>query len=460
MRGVRDYKRFIHATGLTMNVIRPFVLVVCFLFLLHSATFTQVIDGRFSTSIYAWERFDTVGQSMQIARAYENVQFNAASDNLSFHTYFHAASDVSQSVGDEALIRIDNVFFRWKDIAKVVDVNVGRVPVFAGVGAGTVDGALVKLRGCQDRITLTGYGGANVLPDLHSPISSFSDVKDNFFVGGQVVGRFVDGSRISLSYSNKLTRPLPYTAIRPDSVFNPMEVFVVPETRREQFIGADASYSYRRCLSAYGRYDYDVSNKRSLRGELFARVYVLSSQLALTGDFNYREPRIWYNSFFSFFPISPSREYEGGVEYAITPWISTVGRFAYVQYTTDKSRRLTIGLNTRYGNVRLSSSDGYAGELNSVYVEGMYPLLDRKLTPTVGLSCAQYRLLESTGQLENLYSASIGAVVRPIPSFSVDAQLQVLRNAIVSSDVRGFGRVSYWFSHSFSAPQLPKEVGE
>ena len=141
------------------------------------------------------------------------------------------------------------------------------------------------------------------------------------------------------------------------------------------------------------------------------------------------------------------REYEGGIEYTPASVLRTYARFAYVQYTDDLSRRLSAGAYFEYASASWSGTNGYAGQLSSFEFQGMYPLLDRRLIPTLGFSFAAYRLDESIHQREDIFAGTLGAVVRPVPEISGDVQVQWLRNKVAENDVRLYVKLNYWFSH-------------
>ena len=424
-----------------------FLFFVLLTFMLVNFTRAQLINGKFSTSFYSWERFTSDKTSDIVTRFYQNLQLDASHGEFSFYTNIAGAISSSPSTSDDGAVRVYNVYLRWKNFADIADLNMGRIPVFAGAGNGVVDGVLFKAKMWNNKMILTGYGGANVQSNLHW--KGFKDLDRNFLAGGQIIGYFLEGSRFGLSYCNRNRLMEGYSAIRPDSIFSPLTVLVQPAVRKEQLISADASYSYGTRLSAYGRFDYELNTSHVLRGEINSRVNA-TDKLAFTGTYIYREPRIPYNSFFSIFESESVNEYEGGVEYALCSPLSTFGRIAFVQYGEELSRRLTIGVNSTYGSIRYAGSNGYSGQLASFSAEGMYPLFDRKLIPTISASFATYRLDEKSGKKEELFAGSLGVIVRLVSSFSLDTQVQWVRNKIAQDDLRVFGKVSYWFSHNFS----------
>jgi len=433
-----------------IKLIFPALLIL----FIANTSFAQQINGRFSTSFYSWERFTGVNTSNMITRLYQNLQFDASHEQFSFHTSLTGAIGGASSFSDDGLVRVYNAYLRWKNIGNVLDVNLGRVPVFAGVGIGTVDGLLFKSKLYGEKVVLTGYGGANVSSNLQ--MNGYKNINKNFFTGGQLIAYLFDGSRIGLSYTNRNRLMKGYTAIRPDSIYDPISVIIQPEVRKEQLVGMDASYYYGSQFSAYGRFDYDINSSHVLRGEVNSRVAV-TQKLAFTGTYLYREPRIPYHSFFSIFESESINEIEGGVEYSLCSPVSTFGRVAFVQYGEELSRRLSIGLNSKYCSFRYSGSNGYTGQLVSYNAEAMYPLFDRKFIPTAGASFTIYRLDEKIGNREELFGGSLGVIVRIMSSFSIDTQVQWLKNKIAKDDVRVFGKVSYWFNHNFSKSQITGE---
>jgi hypothetical protein len=405
----------------------------------------QVVNGRFSSAVYTWERFDTVAVSKVLIRGLQTLQLDVIQGDLSLQTYLGGATNFNDPFANESVFRVYNAFLRWKNIGNAVDLNVGRVPVFAGVGNGIVDGGLVRARLLNNDLTLVAYGGVNVRTNVNE--TNLIDLNDHLFVGGQIAGNLTRDFRLGVSYLKRNAKRDAYTALRSDSLTT-FSVLVTPDVRAEQIFGIDARYAGMEKITAYGRYDYDMYSKRSLRTQLSGRV-TATEDVSLTLDYIYREPRIFYNSIFTVFPINPVSEYEGGVEYTILTSLRANAKLAYVQYKDDNAKRYTVGVHADYGGLTYSGTSGYVGELNSIDAQAMYPMFDRTLIPTLGISYASYRHV-SDGEQQNIFAASLGGVVRPIPAYSIDLQLQWLQNPILSSDVRLFGKINYWFHESFN----------
>jgi hypothetical protein len=407
-----------------------------------STAFSQRINGRFVTSMYAWQRDDTIGVQNTYVMGFQAVQFDIYQKDVSLHTYFQGFNDFGSLTSSGPEVRLYNLYLKASNIANVLDISLGRQPVYAGVGFGTIDGALSRLQFVNGKVVLVGYAGA--VPPPYQKAAVIEHVNKNFMAGGQIIASPVDGGRIAVSYMNSRAEQSSYFAIRRDSLNNALGTFVTPEAYSNQFVGVDASYRASIPVSVYGRYEYDVNYEHMSHAQLFSRVSV-TDQVALTGEYIYRSPRIPFHSYFSIFPRNSVQEIEGGVEYNVNPVWRVFGRLAQVSYTFDGNRRYTAGVSNEYGTVSYSGSVGFDGKLNSFSAQFFYPLLERAFVPTLGVEYAEYRLSWDSPD-EHVFAGVVGATVRPMPAFSFDLQFQALNNRIVQHDVRFFARANYWFS--------------
>lgn len=414
-----------------------FLYVIAFAF--STSVFSQSINGRFSTSFYAWEKFDTVNVSQTILRAYQTAQLDVAQNDISLHSYFIGAGSSAKNFGDDGSVRINNLFLKYKNIANVADIKLGRIPYFAGVGNGIVDGAMMKAN-VSEYYSFALYCGANVPSSLSS--KTFSDLDKNFVIGGQIVSTLIEDMRVSVSYVNKNVQRKNYTSQQTDSLYNLVNILAEPSFRYQQAASFDMSHASG-AYSEYLRYDYDMNMKRTLRFQYGMR-YDATEQLSVTAEFNFRKPRIPYNSFFAMFPVNTVREYEGGVEYKLTPNRRLYGKFAFVKFTDENSNRISVGYVCNYVNASFSSNGGYAGTKNSFSLQGTYSMLERTFIPSLGISYAAYTL-EENGTQKKMFAGIFGAVIRPFPSLSFDAQVQILNNPVVNSDIRFLFKINYWF---------------
>jgi hypothetical protein len=405
----------------------------------------QMFSGRLVTSFYSWEQFDTVGSSSTYMRGFQIAQLSYKSGNFSVHTYLQGAMNLSNSFGDLGRVRAYNLYARWANIGDVLDIDLGRLAIYAGVGNGTIDGALLRAKLLQNKLRVIGYWGATVDPRFTGVQRNWHD---NRAFGVQIITTAVPGLRLGVSYMNRREEREAYATLRArDTTFEAFPYYISNDSRAYELASGDAYYNYKRVFSVYGRYDYDIHFSKTGRAQGGARVNVTDA-LTLTGDYIYRSPRISYNSIFSAFVGNSVSELEGGVEYGFTPLIRAFARYARVSYSDAESNRWTVGVNNGYGSISYSGSDGYAGELQSVNLTGSYPVMENKLVPTLGFNFASYRLTPEDDR-NNALSFLLGLIVRPTRSLWFDGQAQWLSNKIYSNDLRLQLKLTYWFAQRF-----------
>jgi hypothetical protein len=410
-------------------------------FLASSPAPAQLINGRVISSVYTWEKFDTVGSSRKITRGYLSGILDIGQGNFSLHTHFQAASELKKQLDESPDYRLYYLYVQQKSIAGFADLTLGRLPYFAGVGLGTVDGGQATFRFADNAYKLTMYGGANVPVDM--TVKGFGSARNNFVVGGQAVVAPISDLRASVSYMNRRRERESYWTVRPDPTIDPLPMLIVPPPEEEEYAGADLSYKFNEARF-YGRYDYDLNLKKTQRGQAGIR-YSFSPRLFATADFLFRNPRIPYNSIFSVFDYKSITEYEAGVDYYLTPVFRTFVRGAYVQYSGDNSFRYTAGIGSENLELRYRGNTGYAGELNTVSLTGAYPLFNNHVVPNAAFTYTRYRL-DANSSMESALSAALGTTLRFLQVASLDLQGQWVNNLVYKSDFRFFGKLNIWFS--------------
>ncbi|HWP83180.1 MAG TPA: hypothetical protein VNN76_11060 [Bacteroidota bacterium] len=413
------------------------------LVLLPSTVIAQVIQARFVTSGYAWERQDTIGRASQNFYAHQSLQFSLAKDQFSFHAYGQGFQNFGSRDYTDPSYRLYSVSFKASSLFEMVDLAIGRQTIFAGVGVGTIDGGMAGLRLWDSRIRFVGYYG--ILPPPQYKFEVTKDRENNRMMGGQLILSPIDEVRFSGSYMQRKIQPQSYTAIRRDSLFQPFPIEIRPNATAEEYLSGDLEFDDGELISATLRYDYDLLWEKTSRIQAFVRGNVYD-RISVTGEYFYREPRLSYNSIFSVFTYNTINEYEAGVEYAFVKTSTLVrqvfGKFGYVSYGDENSNRITVGVSGSYGSLSFSHNIGYAGKLSGAFLSAGYPMFEGLVTPTVLFSFAQYKLSDQAPSTSAL-SGAIGAVCRPWSTLAVDAQVQWIRNTIYASDTRLFIRASY-----------------
>ncbi len=416
-------------------------LLLCFIIIVVPALLiAQSINGRLTTSVYSWQRKDSAGTSYAHVRGFQGAQFDFRYSDFSFHTYFQASTDFSNKLSEDPLVRFYNLYVRWRNIGGVGELDFGRLPVFAGVGNGVIDGALAKAALWDSKIAVSAYYGG-LLP-VNQELKLNNDFSKNKMMGGQIILTPMPALHFGLSYLNRQTKPEIYVTSR-STIQNtiPYTVDLTPDA--EQYLSGDISYRYEALFSVYGRYDYNLNLDRNGRIEFAGRVNVTGC-LGVTANYIHRVPHLTANSIFSVFDYSNSDEIEGGVAYSFTPTAQAYARFGHVKFTDANTQRISIGGRWSYFEGGYFKNLGYAGTLDGIHVTAAIPLMDSKMTGSCGIEYASYKLSDEAGTDKSL-SGLLGVSFRPFSSLSFDLQGQYINNKIYQSDGRIFFRLNYWF---------------
>ena len=151
--------------------------ILVFIGVLAECSTAQVLQGRLVTSAYGWQRQDTVGSSSNHLYGYQTVQLSLTKGDYSVSTYLQGWNDFAGPLKNEGKLRLYNLYFKWRNIADLGELTLGRQAVFAGVGVGTIDGINI-----YNETTTVGYGLGKSKPDLfHSgwQIKSPGNMKKN-----------------------------------------------------------------------------------------------------------------------------------------------------------------------------------------------------------------------------------------------------------------------------------------
>lgn len=423
-------------------------LAVALLILSAHAAEAQFLQARFVTSAYAWQQHDTLGSSSNHLYGFQTAQFSITQNDFTLSTYLQGWNDFAGPLKNDPKIRWYNLYLKWRNIADVGELTVGRQPVFAGVGIGTIDGAKASINLFEKKVRALGYYGALPPPGLKGEL--VSDPGKNSMFGAQVTAWPLDLGQVSLSYMNRQIQPESYTALRRDSLFNPTLVEIRPSASIEELVSLDLSGEYK-FFYGYLRYDHDVKFETMSRFQFFSRVKPME-RVGITAEYLQREPRISYNSIFSVFTYNSLKEYEVGLEYEphFLADIQVFSKYGEVSFGDETSTHMTFGFNSKYVSASATSMFGYNGKINAASVNAGYPLLDKTLTPTASFTYGYYKLNRYQAKRDVALSGSLGIVYRPMPLLSVDTQLQWIQNKIYSNDVRFFLRASFFLNEKLN----------
>jgi hypothetical protein len=415
------------------------------LVLLTVSASAQMTTGRLTTSFYGFEGRDTALAKVLYLRAYENVYVNAATENYSFNMNAMVSNDFGATIETDPELRVNSFLFKVKNIGGVADLSAGRQFVFAGAGSGLIDGVSGTARFFDRTLAVTGYGGSNV---IQSRNIRKNYIGSNGLFGGQITYAPIEEGVVGLSYMNKRWERKPYTAQRMDSLFNPYYIVVNSRPNEEELASLDVEYAHEQAYSIQAKTDFDFRTEELSKIQTFARVGVMK-ELNVTAEYIYRQPRVAYNSIFSVFNVNSTKEIEGGVEYRPLMKTFFFARFANVAYVDESSQRLVVGGTYDVFSATYTQNFGYAGELNGISFQALYPMLERTLTPMCAVGYASYKQSKDEPS-SNVLNGTVGVVYRPVQTLSTDLQVQWISNPQYNSDMRIFLKINYWFSEKLN----------
>ncbi len=405
----------------------------------------QSLTGRFVTTFYSYQQYDSTNVSRMSLRGFEAMQLNFGSGNYQLHTYLLATNDFVTSQPNDPLLRAGNLYLEADNIADAFNVKFGRQPVFQRVGISSFDGLSADAKLLGDKVSLVAFGGA--LPPLDERFRVNSNLKDNMVYGAQADYSPFEGLRMGSAYVDKTFKPESYIALRRDSINAPSDVrqiFIDPSSVASQFVSGDVLY-YTQNVSGYLRLDYDLNFDEWNRTEATIRYSPVTSLSADLGYFH-RDSRLPFNSIFSVFDHSGTDEYDLGLNYILAKDFTAFGSINKIYYAGDNSTQFTIGMNIYLINLNFSHDDGFAGNLNGLSAQIIYPFIDRQLLLIASGAVTAYKILQADSlPTSRLYSGSVGLTYRPLNLLSITLQCQYYQDPVYKNDLRGYLQFSYYF---------------
>lgn len=384
-------------------------------------------------------------------RGFEAMQLNFGSGDYQLHTYLLATNDFLTKAPNDPLLRAGNLYLEARDLGGIVNLKLGRQPVFQRVGISSFDGISANAGFLENKISLVAFGGA--LPPVDETFKLNPSLKDNMVYGAQASYSPFENFKIGGAYVDKTFKPESYYALRRDSIDAPTDVHLVlidPSSVASQFVSGDLFY-YTQNISGYLRLDYDLNYEEWNRTEVSLRYSPITVVSADLGYFH-RNARLPFNSIFSVFDHSGTDEYDLGLSFLFTKDIVAYGSFNKIYYTGDQSNQYTVGMNCYQFSLNFSHNDGFAGSLNGVSAQFIYPLLERKLLLIASGAVTGYKILQADSlPTSHLYSGSLGVTYRPLNLLSLTLQGQYYQDPIYKNDFRGYLQLNYYFFSNLSA---------
>jgi opacity protein-like surface antigen len=418
-------------------------ILLILLFFLSGSLFSQNLNGRFSSAVYMFERFDSSNVSQNHIRAYQMLNLNFNYKNFSLRSNLNLETDFAQKLVDDPRLRFYSLYLEARDVLDIANIKIGRQPIINSVVGGLMDGASISLS--KYDFKLSGFYGGNV--PAYQKLELIENFSDNFIAGARLSTSILENFNFAVGYLNKNFKPIDYKALRLDPNLNPIQVLISNKSNQFQYLSGEASYFSENFLFINSRYEYDLNFKQTSKVEFDARIEKVKD-LGVNLYYNYREPRIRYNSIFSVFDYGNTQEIEAGLDYKIDNNYTLLAQFGYVKFKDDNSSRLGVGASTKYGTINYRKTFGYAGEMDAISLYSAYTFLDGFITPNIGLSYSSFKVSKDS-ETNNITTLVAGLNFRPFRKLSFDLQGQYLDNKIYKNDFRLFLKLNHWFNLNF-----------
>ena len=422
---------------------KKLLLIVSLALGLTSILYSQNINGRITSALYTFERFDTVNNSTTHARTYQMVYLNFGNKNITFRTNLNLEGDIAENISYDPRLRVYNFYLDVRNLFDIAHLKIGRQSVYNVAGSGVFDGISLRLK--YEGFDISGYFGGNV--PAYQKFKFTNDLSNDYVAGGKLTVYSLTNTRFTLRYVNKNFKNVAYSALREDLNLNDFIAYINNGSQQFEYLSGEVSYFQPKNFSINTRYDYDLNFNKTSKFEIFGR-YEGIEKVGLSAYYNYREPKIKYNSIFSVFDYRNSQEIEIGGDYLICRNTKVIGKYANVIYDDENSQRVSLGLSTSLGTITARKTFGYAGELTSVSLYTARSILEGLLTPSLSFGYTTYKL-SSADETNEMISALLGLNYRPVRTLSFDVQGQYLNNKIYSNDFRLLLKLNFWFNSNF-----------
>ena len=180
----------------------------------------QNINGRFSSSLYTFERYDSVNSSENYLRAYEMLNLNLNYDKISVRSYLNFETDVLTEMKNDPRLRFYNLYFEAREILNLATIRLGRQPIINSVAGGVYDGASLTLK--KNDFKLNAYFGGSV--PAYQKFELIENFGDNLLYGGKVSTTIIPNFQVGVGYVNKNFQPMSYSALREDTLLMPITI--------------------------------------------------------------------------------------------------------------------------------------------------------------------------------------------------------------------------------------------
>ncbi|MEW5702575.1 MAG: TonB-dependent receptor [Candidatus Zixiibacteriota bacterium] len=395
-----------------------------------------VFSGRLGVSSYVWERSEVDSTDTRHVQNVGTASLRLArigGRDIEVSTSLRGRYDLRNAGDNLDDYHVYSLQCRWRDLAQVVDLTVGRHFVSWPVSPVSIDGASLSVHPGHG-FALSGYAGVSVPDDGRLRVQTAAE--------GQALG-------VQLGYRARAVGSMSVFFAQHDRA-RLYGTFAV-DNLAYRTLGLDWRRPVARFGSLYGQFTYEMPTQRMSRLHLSAR-WQASPNVALNGQFRYRRPDLPYNSIFWVF--GDARYYDWRLRTNIRlndVWSVTAGG-AYVDLVAGHVLRYDLGATHRYFNLTLHAQSGRTGSTFGVSGEAQYPISHR-WTLHGGSRFDSYELIEDQADANTATAWWAGARWDWVPQSTLELEAQLVTQDLNTerlfagdkSDVRLLARISWWF---------------
>jgi hypothetical protein len=418
-------------------------ILLFLIFLLPSLISAQNLNGRITSSFYTFERIDNASSSESFIRTFQSLNLNFNYSKISLRTRVNLETNIGNSLDQDVRLRFYNLYLEARDLFDFATIKLGRQPLFSQIAGGLFDGASLKF--AYAGFSISGFYGGNV--PAYQKLELTDDWENNYVMGGRFEFSGIENFNLGVNYFDKNFSSVDYNALRLNNELDPISILIQAKSNQYKYVSADLGFSLNNILDFNSKYEYDLNYKVTSNIEVDGRINAIDN-LGVNFYYNYREPKIRYNSIFSVFNFGNSQEIEGGIDYRAANLATFFAKYGYVKYEDENSSRITVGANTEYGSLSYRKNLGYAGELDAVSIYAARTFFNGLVTPSIGISFTTYKLSKDSESNE-ITTLLAGFNIRPWKNWSFDIQGQYFNNKIYKNDLRALVKINYLFNTNF-----------
>ncbi len=274
------------------------------------------------------------------------------------------------------------------------------------VGSNVIDGVRVQF-GRFSSLQASTYAGSWVSNSDSKKIRSLADFG---VMGAELAYPVIQSARVGLAWMRRLN----------DGQSDVHRVGL--------FLDAHRSHA-----GLYSRVAYNVDELRL--AEILARLTYGSSPWYGSAEFSFREPSVSSASLFSLIDSRNYRQSRFQLRRSLWNDIAVSGNLNVTVFDGKNSWSTILALSSDFGSLGWQHQDGYSGDQDGV-LGNLIVRPHQSIECFASFNLSQYRVQSLQLDRNDSYASSLGVRARPGALSEVAAEVQYLRNAVQSEDIR------------------------